>query len=84
MYDIESGNRRLYADALLTVSRALGVGVEWLLGELPKKTFTHLNENWSQEFEAFLTATAYNQSSVPHAGSLFRNSLEQHQPNCAY
>jgi hypothetical protein len=35
MYDLESGNRRLFADELLLISKALDVRVDWLLGEMP-------------------------------------------------
>jgi transcriptional regulator with XRE-family HTH domain len=34
-YDLESGNRRLFADELLVISKTLDVSVDWLLGTMP-------------------------------------------------
>jgi transcriptional regulator with XRE-family HTH domain len=34
MYDIEGGNRRIFADELLIISRSLGVSLEWLFGSV--------------------------------------------------
>jgi transcriptional regulator with XRE-family HTH domain len=35
IYDLESGNRRLFADELLLISKVLDIRVDWLLGEMP-------------------------------------------------
>jgi transcriptional regulator with XRE-family HTH domain len=68
MYAIEAGTRRLYADQLFTISKALDVSLKMLVGEMPSRTLPHLDGNGDKNPEAILTTTAYTQSSVQRAG----------------